>query len=100
MFRTTSSGRVPATDNVSHVTVLKILRGKFLHPYDLHRVQTVPEAGFSPRETGSRLQQKCVQNQHFLSDILFTNKAMVTKNVVLHNDHALAEENPVQFSSV
>ena len=42
------------------------------------------------------LQQTCVQDQHFLSVILFTDEAKFTRNGVqnFHNTHVWADENP------
>lgn len=92
-----STRGIAGTENVSHVTVWKILREQLLYPYHLQRVQGLSETDIPPRKAFCTwLLQMCAQDQTFLSTILFTDEAKFTRNGVqnFHNTHVWADVNP------
>lgn len=93
----TSTRKIAAQLNITHVLVWNILREQQLYPYHIQRVQALLPRDFPQRVAlCTWIQNKLVINPRFLSQVLFTDEASFSRNAIInfHNNHMWAEENP------
>lgn len=99
----TSTRKMSDMFNVSHQTVLRILKDQQLYPYHIQRVQALLPADFPKRLNFCEwLLQKITENNQFLNFILFTDEANFSRNSIqnFHNNHLWAQENPHAITEV
>ena len=94
---TTSTRRIGARLNISHVTVWNILKENGLYPYHLTPVQDItlgdpPQRRLFCRNFLNRDQQE----EGYMSRILWTDESIFTRDGIVnfHNSHVWADENP------
>ena len=83
--------------DVSHQTVLRILKENLLYPYHIQRVQALLPHDFPPRENFCQwVLQRVAENPQFLSQVFWTDEANCSRNAIqnFHNNHVWAEANP------
>lgn len=93
----TSTRKIAATLNISHVLVWKILMDNLMYPYHIQRVQALLPRDFPLRFNFCQwFLQMLAQNQFFENKILFSDEANFSRNAItnFHNNHFWAEENP------
>lgn len=93
----TSVRRIAAAVGVNYPLVWAILHEQLLYPYHVQRVQAL-----RPQDPPARLHfcqwllQRCGDDPHFISTILFTDEAGFHQDGIVnfHNNHVWAGENP------
>jgi hypothetical protein len=94
---TTSVRRIAAAEGISHPLVWSILHEQSLYPYHIQRVQALRPPDYQARLVFCQwFLRKCVEDPHFIENILFTDEAGFTKNGIVnfHNTHVWSDENP------
>jgi hypothetical protein len=92
-----STMKIAAVENVSHMTVWRVLHRQLLYPYHLQRVQGLGPADFPAIEDFCQwLVHQCALNPFFVSSVLFTDEAAFIRNGIInfHSNHLWAEKNP------
>ncbi|GFX90150.1 uncharacterized protein TNCV_2712711 [Trichonephila clavipes] len=82
---------------ISYSSVWRILDDSALHPFHYHRVQSLKECYFAPRQAFSqRYLQQRIANPLFAASVLFTDEAPFSREGIFntHNSHSWAAANP------
>lgn len=86
----TSVRRIAAAEGINHRLVWSILHEQSLYPYHIQRVQALRPPDYQARLVFCQwFLRKCVEDPHFIENILFTDEAGFTKNGIVnfHNTH-------------
>ena len=92
-----STRKIASTFDVSHKTVLRILKENLLYPYHIQSVRVLLLRDFPPGEHFCQwVLQRAAENPQFLSQVLWTDEANCSRNAIqnFHNNHVWAEANP------